>query len=98
VGTAAQATAQHYEQRRPETTPLYRLIPTHLATFWPRPAPLTNRGGAVCFPQRFGGSLHLNVHYHVAVPDGAGLTRLKRHAAPAELLARPQPDPPSTLA
>jgi hypothetical protein len=28
------------------------------------------RGGAVCFPQRFGGSLNLNVHYHVAVPDG----------------------------
>lgn len=28
------------------------------------------RGGAVCFPQRFGGSLDLNVHYHVALPDG----------------------------
>lgn len=27
------------------------------------------RGGAVCFPQRFGGSLNLNVHYHVVVPD-----------------------------
>ena len=26
------------------------------------------RGGAICFPQRFGGSLNLNVHYHVAVP------------------------------
>jgi hypothetical protein len=32
--------------------------------------PPTVRGGAVCFPQRFGGSLNLNVHYHVAVPDG----------------------------
>ena len=32
--------------------------------------PPTIRGGAVCFPQRFGGSLNLNVHYHVAVPDG----------------------------
>ena len=31
----------------------------------PRP-----RGGAVQFPQRFGGSLNLNVHYHVAVVDG----------------------------
>lgn len=31
--------------------------------------PPTVRGGAVCFPQRFGGSLNLNVHYHVAVPD-----------------------------
>lgn len=29
------------------------------------------RSGAVLFPQRFGGSLNLNVHYHVAVPDGA---------------------------
>jgi len=28
------------------------------------------RGGAICFPQRFGGSLNLNVQYHVAVPDG----------------------------
>lgn len=27
------------------------------------------RGGAVCFIQRFGGSLNLNVHYHVIVPD-----------------------------
>jgi hypothetical protein len=27
------------------------------------------RGGAVCFVQRFGGSLNLNVHYHVVVPD-----------------------------
>jgi hypothetical protein len=26
--------------------------------------------GAVCFPQRFGGSTSLNVHFHVAVPDG----------------------------
>ena len=23
------------------------------------------RGGAICFPQRFGGSLNLNVHFHV---------------------------------
>ena len=28
------------------------------------------RGGAICFPQRFGGSLNLNVHYHLVVPDG----------------------------
>jgi hypothetical protein len=26
--------------------------------------------GAIVFPQRFGGSLNLNVHFHVAVPDG----------------------------
>ena len=29
------------------------------------------RGGAICFPQRFGGSLNLNVHYHVVAPDAA---------------------------
>jgi hypothetical protein len=29
-----------------------------------------SRGPAICFPQRFGGSLNLNVHYHVAVADG----------------------------
>jgi hypothetical protein len=28
------------------------------------------RGGAISFPQRFGGSLNPNVHYHVVVPDG----------------------------
>ena len=28
------------------------------------------RGGAVQFPQRFGGSLTVNVHYHVVVADG----------------------------
>lgn len=27
------------------------------------------RGGTICFPQRFGGSLNLKVHYHVIVPD-----------------------------
>jgi hypothetical protein len=26
-------------------------------------------GGAISFPQRFGGSLNLNVHYHVVIPD-----------------------------
>jgi hypothetical protein len=36
----------------------------------PADAPTQFRGGAICFPQRFGGSLNLNVHYHVAVPDG----------------------------
>lgn len=25
--------------------------------------------GAICYPQRFGGSLNLNVHFHVVVPD-----------------------------
>ncbi|HEY0465150.1 MAG TPA: transposase [Polyangiaceae bacterium] len=26
--------------------------------------------GAVCFLRRFGGGMHLNVHFHVVVPDG----------------------------
>jgi hypothetical protein len=29
------------------------------------------RGGVICFPQRFGGSLNLNVHYHAVAPDAA---------------------------
>ncbi|MEO7035641.1 MAG: transposase zinc-binding domain-containing protein, partial [Polyangiaceae bacterium] len=29
-----------------------------------------SRSGAICFVQRFGGSLNLNVHYHVVIPDG----------------------------
>ncbi len=33
MGTVAHATALHYEQRRPETTPLYRLVACHLETF-----------------------------------------------------------------
>ena len=33
MDTAARATALHYEQRRPETTPLYRLVASHLETF-----------------------------------------------------------------
>jgi hypothetical protein len=48
-------------------------------------------GGAVCFPQRFGGSLNLNVHYHVAVPDGV-FTR-SEGAARAEFHGLPPPDP-----
>jgi hypothetical protein len=45
------------------------------------------RGGAICFPQRFGGSLNLNVHFHVAVPDGVftvaeGAERADFHALP----------------
>jgi hypothetical protein len=33
VGTAAHATAPRYEQRRPETSPLYGLVAGHLETF-----------------------------------------------------------------
>jgi hypothetical protein len=47
-----------------------------------------SRGAAICFPQRFGGSLNLNVHYHVAVADGVftlepGAPRAGFHALPA---------------
>jgi hypothetical protein len=40
------------------------------------------RGGALAFPQRFGGSLNLNVHFHVAVPDG--VFTLKKDAERAD--------------
>jgi hypothetical protein len=32
-------------------------------------------GAAINFPQRFGGSLNLNVHFHVLVPDGFSSAR-----------------------
>ncbi|HWA73779.1 MAG TPA: transposase [Polyangiaceae bacterium] len=48
------------------------------------------RGGAVSFPQRFGGSLNLNVHYHVAVPDG--VFAFTRDDAPATFHPLPAPD------
>lgn len=45
------------------------------------------RGGAVSFPQRFGGSLNLNVHYHVVVPDAVFFRdtdgHIKRELLPA---------------
>ena len=50
-----------------------------------------SRSGAVQFPQRFGGSLNLNVHYHVVVPDGV-FTRLTA-AEHAEFHRLGQPDP-----
>ncbi len=46
------------------------------------------RGGAICFPQRFGGSLNLNVHYHVIVPD-ALFYRDTAGALCKEVLRRP---------
>lgn len=47
------------------------------------------RGGAICFPQRFGGSLNLNVHYHVAVPDGVFARRVSSSGRPAAHLDDP---------
>lgn len=46
------------------------------------------RGGAICCPQRFGGSLNLNVHYHVIVPD-ALFYRDTSGALHKEVLRRP---------
>jgi hypothetical protein len=48
------------------------------------------RGGAICFPQRFGGSLNLNVHYHVAVPDG--VFTLAKGSDRADFHRLPKPD------
>jgi len=46
--------------------------------------------GAVCFPQRFGGSMNLNVHFHVVVPDG--VFTAARSAARADFWRLPTPD------
>jgi len=46
--------------------------------------------GAVCFPQRFGGSMNLNVHFHVAVPDGVFTSG--QGAARADFCRLPTPD------
>ncbi|MES1175278.1 MAG: transposase zinc-binding domain-containing protein [Myxococcales bacterium] len=46
--------------------------------------------GAVCFPQRFGGSMNLNVHFHVAVPDG--VFTATKGATRAEFWRLPTPD------
>jgi hypothetical protein len=50
------------------------------------------QSGAVEWPQRFGGSLNLNVHYHVAVPDGV-FTRSAADAR-AEFHRLPPPQQP----
>ncbi len=47
------------------------------------------RGAAICFPQRFGSSLNLNVHYHVPVVDGV-FTR-KSPTARAKFHRTPRP-------
>jgi hypothetical protein len=47
------------------------------------------RGGAICFPQRFGSSLNLNVHYHVAAPDAAFV--MKNDGSDVQLIELPSP-------
>jgi len=60
----------------------------------------STQSGAGCFPQRFGGSMNLNVHFHVVVPDG--VFTLPEAATRAEFRRLPIPDrmdletPPST--
>lgn len=56
------------------------------------------RTGAICFPQRFGGSLNLNVHYHVAVPDGVFTCRSGDDRTTFHLLPRPTHDDLDALA
>ena len=51
---------------------------------WP-----ATRSGAIQFPQRFGNSLNLNVHFHVAVPDGV-FTRCAVHTS-AQFHQLPRP-------
>jgi hypothetical protein len=46
--------------------------------------------GAVSFPQRFGGSMNLNVHFHVVVPDG--VFTATKGAARADFWRLPTPD------
>jgi len=46
--------------------------------------------GAMCFPLRFGGSMNLNVHFHVAVPDG--VFTATKGAARADFWRLPTPD------
>jgi len=59
---------------------------------------LDARTGAICFPQRFGGSLNLNVHYHVAVPDGVFTRGSDEDRAIFHLLPRPTHDDLDALA
>jgi hypothetical protein len=46
--------------------------------------------GAVCFPHRFGGSMNLNVHFHVVVPDG--VFTAAKSATRADFRRLPPPD------
>jgi hypothetical protein len=47
------------------------------------------RSGAVSFVHRFGGSLNLNVHYHVAIPDGVFTRAEGAHRTEFHQLAPP---------
>jgi hypothetical protein len=56
------------------------------------------RGGALSFPQRFGGSLNLNVRFHVAVPDGVFALGKDPERADFHLLSKPTRTELDTLA
>ena len=56
------------------------------------------RGAAVLFPQRFGSSINLNVHYHAAVPDGVFLLDEQNERSVFHELAPPDPVDLDTIA
>jgi hypothetical protein len=56
------------------------------------------RGAAVLFPQRFGSSLNVNIHYHAAVPDGVFVLDEQHDRATFHPLAPPDPVDLDTLA
>lgn len=68
----APAVQREYKQHPLESTVLYSVVQDHLLDFLAQALLRGHRNvhcGAVNFPQRFGGSLNLNVHFHVVVPD-----------------------------
>jgi Transposase zinc-binding domain len=64
VGTAAHVTALHYEQRRPETTPLYGLIATHLETFLAEARAAHDRGVPRYVERELRAYLACGIHAH----------------------------------
>ena len=80
-----------YKQHHPEKTPLFALVSEHCFRLGLAPRAGDDqamKGGAICFPQRFGGSLNLNVHFHGIVPD-ALFYRDSSSAVRLEVLRRP---------
>jgi hypothetical protein len=64
VDTAAQATARHDEQRRPETTPLYRLVASHLETFLAEARAAHDRGVPRYVERELRAYLACGIHAH----------------------------------
>ena len=64
MDTAVQATALHYEQRRPETTPLYRLVASHLETFLAEARAAHERGVPRYVERELRAYLACGIHAH----------------------------------